>query len=54
MKPPPEADWKYVSKLSSELLETLSQRINREIQDILNRAIISEYEKRGEIYDLVH
>ena len=49
----PESDWKYLRKISPELLETLSRRVNDELRALLARTNFPETEKRREAYDLV-
>ena len=54
MKEIPERDWKFLGSIKAEMLEELSGRIVEDIRKILERADISQNEKRREIYGLVH
>lgn len=41
----PESDWKYLSKIKDELIDTLCKRINDEASRIANDPAFSQHEK---------
>lgn len=50
----PEADWRYLRSIEQGMIEELAKRINDEVRQMLAREDISEHEKRGRVYGIVH